>query len=211
MNKKALTLIELLAVIVIVGAIIAFVLPVFGRAKAAARKAQCFSNLRQIGIAWYLYWDDNDEVLWDPGGTGAGKFYSYGGQAGSALKIPADARILNRYVDNDYNIFICPSDEGSFGDPCTWEATGASYPYNASAPTQLSAPTLPGKRLNEVRSISKTILVSEDPAYNYSGLGEGVHWHHRTKSFSNILFIDGHVEYILITPGDSGEGWTFIP
>ena len=87
---------------------------------------------------------------------------------------------------------------------------GTSYPYNAAGPASLGTPTLPGKKLDEVRSKSETILVCENVAYSYAGVGKS-YWHHKTETFSNILFIDGHVEYILITPGDSGDGWTFVP
>ena len=47
----AFTLVELLVVIAIIGVLIALLLPAVQAAREAARKAQCISNLKQIGIA----------------------------------------------------------------------------------------------------------------------------------------------------------------
>lgn len=59
-RQVGFTLIELLVVIAIIGIIAALLFPVFSRARAAARKTTCTSNLRQIGIALSMYADDHD-------------------------------------------------------------------------------------------------------------------------------------------------------
>jgi prepilin-type N-terminal cleavage/methylation domain-containing protein len=62
MRKRGFTLIELLVVIAIIAILAAILFPVFARAREAARKSTCISNLRQIGTSLMMYVQDYDEV-----------------------------------------------------------------------------------------------------------------------------------------------------
>jgi prepilin-type N-terminal cleavage/methylation domain-containing protein len=62
-RNRGFTLIELLVVIAIIAILAAILFPVFARAREAARKATCLSNLKQIALACIMYAQDYDEVL----------------------------------------------------------------------------------------------------------------------------------------------------
>lgn len=61
MQRKAFTLIELLVVIAIIAILAAILFPVFAKAREKARQTTCASNLKQLGLAFIQYEQDNDE------------------------------------------------------------------------------------------------------------------------------------------------------
>ncbi|MDA3963346.1 MAG: DUF1559 domain-containing protein [Planctomycetota bacterium] len=79
MQRRAFTLIELLVVVSIIAVLAALLLPAVGMARDGARSAQCFSNLRQLGLGIISYTDSwhgmlppdrrflpgNSELTWD--------------------------------------------------------------------------------------------------------------------------------------------------
>ena len=60
---KAFTLIELLVVIAVIAVLMAILMPTLNRAREQGKRVVCASTLRQLGLAWIQYADENDDRL----------------------------------------------------------------------------------------------------------------------------------------------------
>ena len=59
-ERKGFTLIELLVVIAVIALLLAVLMPALRAAKGQGQMAACSAQLRQFGLAWSQYADDND-------------------------------------------------------------------------------------------------------------------------------------------------------
>ena len=82
-RKSGFTLIELLVVVAIIALLAAILFPVFSSARESSRAAACISNLKQIGLAFTMYEQDDDEYFptdyfssFSPGQSTPGAGYS---------------------------------------------------------------------------------------------------------------------------------------
>src|SRR4051794_7322245 len=124
-KARAFTLVELLVVIGIIAVLIAILLPVLGRAREQANAAACLSNLRQVGLAFVMYANDNRGFL--PASSRGGPFYPQDWihfQDSRNLDQSAIGKYLGKIIDNglsniasnwdktlNVRVLRCPSDQ----------------------------------------------------------------------------------------------------
>ena len=113
-KNRGFTLIELLVVIAIIAILAAILFPVFARAREAARKATCLSNLKQLALAAIMYAQDYDEVLPAAvGSSGEGKHHpvdpaDMDNTSGDCIDMWQIADVLMPYVKSK-DLFNCPT------------------------------------------------------------------------------------------------------
>ncbi|NUM52950.1 MAG: DUF1559 domain-containing protein [Candidatus Hydrogenedentes bacterium] len=119
-SKRGFTLIELLVVIAIIAILAAILLPALARAREAARRASCQSNLKQMGIVFKMYAGENKETF--PRLQGP-DIFSLAGLSVGDLGIDCGASDTDNFSFDpyavypeylsDWGVIQCPSDPNS--------------------------------------------------------------------------------------------------
>src|SRR5882724_5377739 len=124
-HKLAFTLIELLVVIAIIAILAAMLLPALASAKERAKRAQCTSNLRQLGIGCFLYATDFEDKFFscDKSGT------YWNQHTISPPTAPAWDSYNLKLITNGPSVWACPNRLGfpEFSAPNNQYVIGYQY------------------------------------------------------------------------------------
>lgn len=223
MRRRGLSLVELLVAIGIVVTLVAILLPALRRGREEARRLQCASNLRQLGLAMHMYAQDNDGLF----PTGASLHYGeypsdwVWWQPDRDVNHSAIARYVAARDATLAAMLRCPSDDIAVHHP---GKSGLIYPFSYSMNASLSSddlkgllgptigaemPSLSDRRLNSIRNAPTKVLLVEESAQT---IDDG-RWswiapdnnvlatYHDVRqevpeSRGNVAFADGHVDFV---------------
>ncbi len=194
-GSKGFTLIELLVVIAIIAILAAILFPVFAKARDKARQTSCLSNMKQLGLAFMMYAQDNDETFptrrWD--------MISYDwGYSWLNPFLSMEPYIKSR------NIMFCPSDPGgsniSFKNATdsTGKPNGTSYAMNAYCyDAKLASAVEP----------SSTFMLYEGLTPQYVLDSVPTQFMRRHTGGANVAFIDGHAKFVKTIGIQNSSAW----
>ncbi|OGV53247.1 MAG: hypothetical protein A2017_06170 [Lentisphaerae bacterium GWF2_44_16] len=194
------TLVELLVIITIIMILAGMLLPALKSAREKTRRINCAGNMRQIGICWNMYVQENNDYFVPYYYPGVGYWFN---NLSAIAGYNAGALSAKAPLQPKRTVFCCPANNLlCMGTTPYYYAVGYALNMESgykSSTWVIAVPRLP--RVNApstkivVGDAGKTELDSYPTIYNYihyngtvARIGYDVHYPH-----ANMLFVDGHV------------------
>jgi prepilin-type N-terminal cleavage/methylation domain-containing protein/prepilin-type processing-associated H-X9-DG protein len=185
--RRGFTLVELLVVSGIIGILMALVLPAVQYTRESARRAQCQSQLHQIGVAVDQYMNTRGVRGRYPDAVSMKYPVPEMKAAGIEPSRPTILHFIGKFAENNDQVFQCPDDDEKY-----YPLQELSYEYRSRDVANLTRPQIlagqnsgPPGRPKTPRT-SGTVIVMKD-FINFHGT-EG------DPGSVNYLYLDGHVD-----------------
>jgi prepilin-type N-terminal cleavage/methylation domain-containing protein len=209
-GRAGFTLIELLVVIAIIGVLVALLLPAVQVARESGRRAQCSSNIKQIGIALHTFHDANrrypsafvsttapGNVNWRTLTTTTPSHFEPGWSFFAFILPHAEQRVLHDQLDLSLPIMDARNDTAR-----TQAALVPSYVCPSDTSPRL-IDVLDFGETSSADTLSGTgTVLTRAPVSSYAGL-LGTNDHEENGRFNGVFFRNSAVRVEDITDGTS--------
>ena len=237
-RRCAFTLVELLVVIGIIAVLVAILLPTLGKARTAADRTVCLSNIQQTAQALYIYGAQFKGAI-PPADrkSNAGTSYTVWRSSGDTptyiQEFTAEGWVgpgylfFTRILKNP-KVMYCPSMQISYGrfpfiyDQKQWDNPSSGYRFMGYLYRIFGEQEGSGamgiritQALNEVKKFkfgkmkNKALIKDIDVL----GWGSGLGWPHTRPYGLNVGYSDGHGEFVQVRQSDfeAAQRWATKP